>query len=518
MSEQQSSLSRAQLDAALFDLDGVVTRTAEVHAAAWKRLFDEFLNARSARAGEDLTPFDAVRDYRRHVDGRPRYQGVKHFLYARHIALPMGEPEDPPERETVCGLGNRKNDIFRRLLEEDGVAVYDCAIDLIRRLRQAGIKTAVVSASKNCDLILAQAGISDLFDAKVDGVEAERLDLDGKPDPDTFLEAAKRLGVEPSRAAVLEDAVAGVTAGARGHFGLVIGVDRSGQRQALAERGAALVVDDLCDVGVAGADGDATPPPLGEFTVLSHHLRGKRPALFLDYDGTLTPIVARAEDARLSAAMRAILQRTAAVMPVAIISGRDLRDVRELVGLAELTYAGSHGFDIAGPDLRLEHPAGLAALDALDEATAALGEALRPIAGARLERKRFAVAVHHRLVGEGDTSRVEAAVRSVQARLPGLRLTGGKKVLELRPDIDWDKGRAVLWLLEEMGLGEADVLPLYLGDDATDEDAFRALSGRGLGILIAEGPQQSAADYRLHDPEAVAALLERLTEAELDRR
>jgi len=273
MADPHSLLSRARLDAVLFDLDGVVTRTAEVHAAAWKRLFDEFLNTRAARAGEDLAPFDAVRDFRRHVEGRPRYQGVKHFLYARYIELPSGEPSDPPERETVCGLGNRKNEIFRHLLEEDGVAVYDCAIELIRRLRRAGIKTGVVSASKNCDLILAQAGVTELFDAQVDGIEAERLDLDGKPDPDTFLEAAARLGVTPARTAVVEDALAGVTAGARGRFGLVIGVDRDNERQALAERGAALVVENLCDIGVEGADKDDEPAPAHDIAVVAQHLR-----------------------------------------------------------------------------------------------------------------------------------------------------------------------------------------------------------------------------------------------------
>ncbi|MCU0835338.1 MAG: trehalose-phosphatase [Gammaproteobacteria bacterium] len=513
MPDPELTLSRERLDAVIFDLDGVVTRTADVHATAWKRLFDAFLEARQARAGEDLTPFDIERDYRRYVDGRPRYQGVKHFLAARLIELPMGEPDDPPDRETICGLGNRKNRIFQKLVEEQGVEVYGCAVALLHRLRRAGFRTAVVSASKNCALILEQAGLADLFDARVDGVEAERLDLDGKPDPDTFLEAARRLGVEPRRAAVLEDAIAGVAAGSRGHFGLVIGVDRDNQTDALSEAGADRVFGDLCWIEVEGAEA-RVPPPLEDPERISDRLADKRPALFLDYDGTLTPIVERPEDAKLSEDMRRTLRDAPRAMPVAVISGRDLEDVRALVGVPEMVYAGSHGFDILGPDLRLELPEGVDALDDLERAAGALEERLADIPGARLERKRFAIAVHYRQVAEEDAPRVGSAVEAVRERFEGLRRTGGKKVFELRPDIDWDKGRAVRWLLAELGLDGPDVLPVYIGDDLTDEDAFEALHGRGIGILVAERPQPSAADYRLEDTDRVAELLRHLIDTE----
>lgn len=510
-------ISPDYFSAVIFDLDGVVTRTAAVHADAWKRLFDAFLRDRETREGdrqgEDLSPFDSDRDYRLHVDGRPRYEGVATFLSSRGIDLPWGDPDDPEDRETICGLGNRKNRLFRALVDEQGVAVYDCAVALIHRLRASGVATAVVSASKNCPLILERAGLTDLFDARVDGREAERLGLAGKPEADTFLEAARRLGVAPEHAVVIEDAVAGVTAGRRGGFGLVIGLDRSGEgAAALSEGGADLVLADLCGVRVEGSGATAGRgiPALADRDELAQGLAGKRPALFLDYDGTLTPIVDRPEDARLAEDVRRTLREAARLMPVAVVSGRDLADVRALVQIPELVYAGSHGFDIRGPDLAFALPEAEDAREDLARAAPDLEELLAPIPGARLERKGFALAVHYRGVADDRVADVKGAVDRVRQRYPKLRKTGGKKVIELRPDIDWDKGRAITWLLSELGLDGPDVLPVYIGDDLTDEDAFRALRGRGIGILVAEQPQPSAADYRLKDPDQVAELLRHL--------
>jgi beta-phosphoglucomutase family hydrolase len=230
--------------ALLFDLDGVLTRTASLHAASWKRLFDEYLSVRAARAEEPFVPFDLVRDYRRFVDGKPRYDGVQSFLASRGISLPWGSPDDRTDRETVCGLGNRKDGYFAQALRRQGVETFPEAISLVRDARARGLKTAVVSSSKNCDAILESAGILDLFDARVDGVEAERLRLPGKPAPDTFLEAARRLQVAPDDAVVVEDAISGVEAGKRGGF-RVVGVDEAGEGEALREHGADLVVSHL---------------------------------------------------------------------------------------------------------------------------------------------------------------------------------------------------------------------------------------------------------------------------------
>ena len=245
------TLSPRDYDAVLFDLDGVLTRTASVHAAAWKLLFDKFLKRRSADTGEPFVPFDIDADYRRYVDGKPRYDGVAAFLESRGIDLPQGAPEDGPGMHSVRALGSLKDGYFLEHLKRHGVEIFEESIALVRKLRERGIETAVVSSSNNCAAVLEAAGIAPLFDARVDGMDITRLGLKGKPAPDAFLEAAQRLGVEPSRAVVVEDAIAGVAAGRAGRFGCVIGVDRSGQSQALREAGADVVVTGLVQVRVA---------------------------------------------------------------------------------------------------------------------------------------------------------------------------------------------------------------------------------------------------------------------------
>jgi beta-phosphoglucomutase family hydrolase len=245
------TLSPRDYDAFLFDMDGVLTRTASVHAAAWKKLFDEFLQQRAAATGEAFVPFDIDADYRRYVDGKLRYDGVASFLQARGIELPFGTLEDGPAVQSVHGLGNLKDHYFTEHLQQHGVEVYEAAIELVRTLRAQEIKTAVVSSSNNCAAVLQAAGIEELFDVRVDGLDVKRLALNGKPAPDAFLEAARRVTVESPRAVVVEDAGAGVAAGRAGQFGCVIGVDNGGQSQALREAGADVVVRSLAQVQIA---------------------------------------------------------------------------------------------------------------------------------------------------------------------------------------------------------------------------------------------------------------------------
>ncbi len=245
------TLSPRDYDAVLFDLDGVLTKTATVHAAAWKRLFDEFLQQRAAKTGEPFVPFDVLEDYRRYVDGKPRYDGVASFLKSRGIELPFASPEEDSDIQSVQALGNLKDTYFMQHLTEHGIQAYAPAIDLVRMLRAQEVKTAVVSSSINCAAVMEAAGIADLFDTRVDGMDIIRLTLNGKPAPDAFLEAATRLKVDPTRAVVVEDAIAGVEAGRAGRFGTVIGVDRGGHSQALREAGADVVVTTLAHVTIA---------------------------------------------------------------------------------------------------------------------------------------------------------------------------------------------------------------------------------------------------------------------------
>jgi beta-phosphoglucomutase family hydrolase len=243
------------IEACLFDLDGVLTQTAKVHNAAWKEMFDDYLRERAERTGEAFVPFDSGADYVEYVDGKPRYDGVRSFLASRGIELPDGTPDDDPGEETVDGLGNRKNELVLELIERDGVQPYEGSIRYVHAVRDAGLHTAVVSSSSNCRDVLEAAGMIDLFAVIVDGVVATRKKLRGKPAPDTVLAAARKLGVEPPKAAVFEDAIAGVQAGRAGGFGAVVGVDRVGHADALREHGATIVVKDLAEL----LDDDGAP-------------------------------------------------------------------------------------------------------------------------------------------------------------------------------------------------------------------------------------------------------------------
>ncbi|MDX1650548.1 MAG: beta-phosphoglucomutase family hydrolase [Myxococcota bacterium] len=255
MSRPAWTLDASAWHGVVFDMDGVLTATALVHARAWKEMFDGYLE----RRGEGAAPFDIEEDYRRHVDGVPRYDGVRRFLASRGIRLEEGDPGDPPERETVCGLGNRKNRLFLEHLRREGPERFEDGVALVQSLREARVPVAVISASRNAGEVLDRAGIDGLFDARVDGVVADEAGLAGKPAPDVFLEAARRLGAGPARTVVVEDARAGVEAGRRGGFGQVIGVARRGGAEALREAGADVVVRELSEIAVVGrADAGAS--------------------------------------------------------------------------------------------------------------------------------------------------------------------------------------------------------------------------------------------------------------------
>ncbi len=506
------------LQAAVFDLDGVVTLTARVHAAAWKTLFDDFLRSRANRLGERFVPFDATSDYHAFVDGRPRYEGVRVFLESRDIKLPPGAPNDPPELDTVCALGNRKNALFTALLDRDGVDVDAAAVALVYGLRAHGIPVGLASSSKNALPILERAGLGDLFQIRVDGRVSEQLGLAGKPHPDIFLLCLALLGdFDPAQSMVIEDAGSGVAAARAGGFGLVLGVDRGGNHLDLRTHGADWIVRDLraapLERVLTYCNGWAhrKPNALFAWDAFERRLRGRQPALFLDYDGTLTPIVRRPELAVLSDEMRQTLRTVSAVWPTHIVSGRGLEDVSRLVGLDSLYYAASHGFDIAGPaGSAVRHEVDPEIAVPLAAAVEELRAATNGVPGALVESKKFSVAVHYREVADADVPRLEHAVTRSLERHPELKRTEGKKVFELRPAREWDKGKAVTWLLQELGLDRPDVIPIYVGDDVTDEDAFGTLSERGIGIVVTDLPRPTAGRFSLQDPFEVRAFLQRL--------
>jgi beta-phosphoglucomutase family hydrolase len=242
------AITRDLYDAVLFDLDGVITDTANLHAACWKQMFDEYLQNRASQRGEEFKPFDLATDYLRYVDGKQRFDGVRDFLTSRGIRLPEGNIDDPPSADTVGGLGNRKNNLVNSVIEEKGVDAYEGSVRLIRQVRQQGFKIAVVTSSQNCTAVLRAAKLEGFFDAQIDGKLIHAQHLAGKPAPDTFLRAAQLLGTEASRTVVIEDAISGVRAGCAGNFGLVIGVARKGNDQELKQNGAHVVVNDLAEL------------------------------------------------------------------------------------------------------------------------------------------------------------------------------------------------------------------------------------------------------------------------------
>ncbi len=537
-------MNRYSFEAVIFDLDGVVTKTALVHARAWKLVFDEYLRLREKRDGEPFREFTHDVDYLTYVDGKPRYEGVSSFLESRRIHIPWGEPSDAPDRETVCGIGNKKNAAFLKVLNEQGIEVYETTIQFIRELKRAGIRIGIISSSKNCKFILQSAGIEELFQTRVDGLVTTELRLRGKPEPDVFVTAAHNLGTIPGRSVAVEDAISGVQAGRSGGFGLVLGLARKDNEAALIQNGADVAMPDISEIDLEWVEHWFRRTPRVLFSVwdkpegtyksfaaggesqgrvvlnpcYSRHpktvlLAEKKPVFFLDYDGTLSPIADRPELAVMSEEMRQTVQRLSRRFTTAIVSGRMRQDVERLVGIKGLLYAGSHGFDISGPEICMIEPRAKELIPLIAEISASLKGNLGNIPGLLIEDKRFSLAVHYRLVKEEDIPQIEDLVNSIVQKKGSLRLMHGKKVFEILPAIDWDKGRAVVWIMQALGISWSDICAVYIGDDTTDEDAFRVIRTRGVGILVSEHDKVSAADFRVGSPEDVKRLFEMILSA-----
>lgn len=505
------------MKAAVFDLDGVITRTAALHARSWQTMFDEFLQARADQRGETFVPFTIERDYREYVDGKPRIEGVRSFLLSREIELPLGEETDPPGFYTSWALGNRKNALFQSLVDEHGADVIESTVRFVEELKRQGIRVGVASSSKNCSLVLASAGLTSLFSAQIDGVESAALGLKGKPAPDIFVETARRLEAEPTETMVVEDAISGVQAGRAGRFGLVVGIGGESERIGLREGGADWIVSafDRSSLEISQDwfryAANRCPSAITSWCEMEAVLEKGQPMLFLDYDGTLTSIASKPELALLEEERRSLLRAVARVIPTGVISGRGREDVERLVGIPELAYAGSHGFDIVGPNgaaVMYEIAAWIAPV--MEEVEKTLSNEVKGIEGCLVEPKGFSVAVHYRLVSEEHVSGVETIVDRIVDADGRLKKATGKKVFEIRPALDWDKGKALNVLRCALEDDLSETVPIYIGDDVTDEDAFAVVRDQGIGILVSPAPKPTAATYSVQAPWEVFEVLDRL--------
>ncbi len=505
-----------KMKAMILDMDGVVTQTARIHRKAWKQMFNSFLESLPDK-------YDKVtdEDYKKYIDGKPRYDGVKSLLESKNIHLPFGSVNDTVDKITICGLGNKKNDIFLDLVTKKGVETYNDTIKKIKFWRSHGLKTAVVSSSKNCREIIHRANIEDLFDTLVDGRISEKLGLKGKPEPDIFIEATKSLEVKPESCVLFEDAISGVQAGCKGNFALVVGVCREGVKSTYYENGADIVIEnfeqiDLINNSILAPYFEPSVPLLySHKTEVENILRNRTPVFFLDFDGTLSPIVGHPEDAVLPKEIRYNLKECAARFKVAIVSGRDMDDLKEKVDINNLIFAGSHGFRISGPSgLYMEHPKSKEILPVMDKIEKGLyDDDFDKIGGIQIDRKRYAIGIHYRNVKDEDIPRINSKVNEIIDKYPGLKKGLGKMIMEIKPDANWDKGEAVSWILENLDLKHKEnILPVYIGDDVTDEDAFNRLKDNGLGIIVGSHGNATAASYKLKNPYQVGLFLKWISE------
>lgn len=476
--------------AMILDMDGVVTNTREMHFDAWKISIDQFLSEHG-----DKTLFEK-KDYAKYVDGKTREEGIFSFMQSRKINL---------SSESIKALGIKKNQLYLKKLREIGPEVFEDSVKAIKSWKDQGIPVAIISSSRNCSEVLEKAGIKNLFDAQIDSVTAEKSHLKSKPEADYFVEAARLLGESPEDCAIVEDSLAGIKAGNEAHFKGVIGMSRKGQTPAslLYAEGATLVVDSLGEITNA-------QNAIEDWHSIRQKIGEREVALFIDYDGTLSKIVSDPSKAEASPALLAILKECSLSLKIAIVSGRDRLDVKQRVNLENIFYAGCHGFDISGPGgfhFIVEE-----ALPILPEILAArqlLEGFKKDFSGILIEDKKFFIAVHYRNVSEEDQTKVKEKVREVANRFENLAIREGKKVIELAPKLDWDKGSAIRKLSTVLEINPEQTVSIYLGDDLTDEDAFREINvTNGIGIKIDQGQQKNtAADYLLKDPLEVKEFL-----------
>lgn len=476
----------------VLDLDGVITDTRDIHFKSWKKIFETYLSDKgfSYKFTKD--------DYALYVDGKPRADGITSFLESIEM---------PPDKEELEYLKIEKNNYYLSFLRKNPPQPFPDSIASIEKWKKKGIHLAVVSSSENCRLILKELNIENLFEVCVDGNDGKKFKLLGKPHPDYFNEALKRMNLEPHECAVVEDALNGIDAGIQAGFNTVYGMSRKDQTPPpeLYAHGAHSVISSLDQVG-------RPVNALEHWDDFLAHVGEKDLALFLDFDGTLSDIVDDPQDAILKPGADLVLAELSKAFKVAVVSGRDRFDVKQKVMASNIFYAGCHGFDMSGPGCFHYHLDNIEkSLCDLEEATLHAVDHLSGMDGVHVERKSYATAIHFRKAPQSE-EKVRIEVEKILKLYPDLRLKSGKKVLEIMPGIDWGKGKAVRKLMGILNIDLCEVVPVYIGDDTTDEDAFSELHGKGIGIRVEEADVLTKADYKLKDPDEVLRFLKMLVQ------
>lgn len=497
----------------IIDLSGVLINTTLLNKIAWEKVLNHFLKEHNARY------LFNEEDYYSFIEGKPKYERLQNYLGKLNIELPYGNTTDSAGYHSICSLEKKKTKAFTQMLKKGEMDVYENAMQKIKLWKEKGIKTAGVSSDENFNKALESTETGNLFDVLIDAHASRKRGLKEKPEADLYLEAAKELDLPPESCILFDDTVQGLQAGNKGNFGLVVGVNRADNRKLLSENGADLVIDNFDefnlsdDPEIAAWFEQPIPPFASEYVKIAKAVYEKTPVLFLDYDGTLTPIVQRPEAAVISEEMKVVLDECASKFKVAAVSGRDMDDLKSRINLENVIYAGSHGFRISGPEgLYMEHEKTDEILPRLGSMEQKLKEAFDNVTeGVQVERKRYAIAVHYRNAKPEDTPFIREKVLELTQNSEGFKVGEGKKILEIKPDIDWHKGKAVLWILDKLGLTDnTRYIPIYIGDDVTDEDAYRALKDRGIGIQVGPGAENTAAQFRLKNVYQVRLFLKEL--------
>ena len=488
----------------IFDMDGVVTQTATLHFEAWKTTLDEFLLELNPTENKLFTE----EDYFYYLDGMPRNEGLSNFLTSRKIT------SYNHQAKWIRQLSDKKNKYFQKLLKKQPVDYFSDTLQFIEFLLLHKYQIALISSSKNCVPILQSANIEHLFPVYVDGIISEQLNIAGKPEPDIFLEAAKRLKLPPQECLVIEDALSGVKAAKNGQFGKVIALDRNKKLYPqFLELKPDYILPDLSKAQqLFNIEIRHKQPMYGLTALPSIHRLMKHCyqfIIFLDYDGTLTPIVERPEQAILSPSMHDCLNSLSQEYLTVIISGRELNDLKGHIKISTLFYSGNHGLEFIGP--QSYYQMGAEFKEEIGELYDCLSQKLKQISGCLIENKTFSLSVHYRLVDNENVKLIEKQIDAALANYPRLKKHYGKKVYEIRPNILWNKGIASNAILEKFKLNNPHLIPIYIGDDVSDEDAFEVFQTKGITIKVEQNPSDTKANYFLNSPLEVQRFLTQLS-------